>query len=338
MNHNVEFKGLEEATRVRKLIEDLITRIDRKTKNFPPETTFLRVMIENNSPHTLYKVSVTAEVPGKTLAAKHEGHDLEANLRRSFAEIERQVEAHKASLRTEHLWKRLARRTEIREKKISAPASEELNRQAFFELVNPHLNALHDFISHELSYAEALGDLAPGELTTEDVLDAMLLRAYQEFVKTPVQGEIRSWLTKLAMNQLDTEIKRSKSERSRTPAHVEQDVPGTPPEQAVSTLGDEILDFYQPDEDWKLEDTLPDFEIPTPEEEAEANELRRCVRESLTTMPTDYRRLLVLRHVQGLTVSELAKVTGKAESEIDAALNNAQQHLRQRLTEAGCRP
>jgi len=48
---------------------------------------------------------------------------------------------------------------------------------------------------------------------------------------------------------------------------------------AVSTLGDEILDFYQPDELLTLEDVIPDLEVSTPEQATE--ELRRCVRTAL---------------------------------------------------------
>ena len=57
-------------------------------------------------------------------------------------------------------------------------------------------------------------------------------------------------------------------QRQRTLAHIGDDVPETPPAEAVSTLGDEILDFYEPDEDLKLEDIIPDFDAPSPEEEA----------------------------------------------------------------------
>jgi hypothetical protein len=81
--------------------------------------------------------------------------------------------------------------------------------ESFFALVNPHLKAVDDFVSHEISYAEATGDLASGEFTAEDIVDAALLRAHQEFVENPARGEARSWLMKLVVEQVDSEIKRS---------------------------------------------------------------------------------------------------------------------------------
>jgi hypothetical protein len=78
------------------------------------------------------------------------------------------------------------------------------------------------------------------------------------------------WLTQhccrligLAVERLGAEVKRSKAERAGG-VHIEEDIPETPPTEEVSTLGDEIMDFYQPDEDLKLEDIIPDMTAPTP--------------------------------------------------------------------------
>ena len=65
-----------------------------------------------------------------------------------------------------------------------------------------------------------------------------------------------SWLILLAIEHLNAEVKRRRAARART-VSIEQDVPETPPTEEVSTLGDEILDFYEPDEDLKLEDLVP---------------------------------------------------------------------------------
>jgi hypothetical protein len=47
------------------------------------------------------------------------------------------------------------------------------------------------------------------------------------------------------------------------------------------TLGYEILDFYQPDEDLKLEDLVPDAHVPTPEQILESRDLQRYVNQTL---------------------------------------------------------
>ena len=97
-------------------------------------------------------------------------------------------------------------------------------------------------------------------------------------------------------------------------------------------MGDEILDFYQPDEDLKLEDIFPDVDVSTPEDFVAAKEeLLRCVNAALSGMPNEWRRALRLRHAGGLTDEELAEALQKAAPEVERILDYARQHLRQSL-------
>ena len=123
MKHNVEFKNFEPEERIRKLIAQLINKLQKRAKRFPPDEVFLRLMIEENPVRKLYHVSLVLEIPGKspaikkTLATKEERHDLHETLRDAFDEIERQLEAYKATVPGEYVWKRRTRREELRRMK-----------------------------------------------------------------------------------------------------------------------------------------------------------------------------------------------------------------------------
>jgi RNA polymerase sigma factor (sigma-70 family) len=341
MNHNVEFKNFQPDEGIRKLIGELIDKLQKRAKRFPPDEVFLRLMIEGNPVRTLYHVSLVLEIPGKspatkkTLATKEERHDLHETLRDAFAEIARQLEAYKSTLRSEHLWNQRARRDKLRQVKAVVVPVEQGYRELFFSLASRQLKGLYEFVRHQLAYSESVGDLIPGELTPEEVVDAVLLRAYREFVKDPAGREMTNWLVELAREQLEAEVRRLKSERERT-VHIEEDIPETPPTEEVSTLGEEILDFHQPDEDLKLEDVIPDLKFPTPEQIAETKELRRCVNTALAGLPEQWRQALWLRHGEGLTGAKLAKAIGKPEPEIERTLEYTLQYVRQRLVELGC--
>jgi RNA polymerase sigma factor (sigma-70 family) len=218
---------------------------------------------------------------------------------------------------------------------MNATPFEQQNRETFFSQIRRQLKGLYRFVRHQLAYFESLGDLLPGELTAEDVVDAVLLRAYRDFVKKPGERDMKAWLMELAQERLVSEIKRLKSAREQT-VHIEEDIPETPPVEEVSTLGDEILDFYQPDEDLKLEDIIPDMKFPTPEQITETKELRRCVNAALSGLPREWRQALWLRHGEGLTSRKLAKAIGRPEPEIERILESTLQYLRQRLVELGC--
>src|SRR2546429_8866445 len=95
------------------------------------------------------------------------------------------------------------------------------SRRLFLALVNQHLKSLYHVVRHELGYLQAVGDVLPSELTPDEVVDAVLLRAYREFVKDPRERKVKSWLLELAPEHLRAEVARLKSWRARTEVRTE---------------------------------------------------------------------------------------------------------------------
>jgi RNA polymerase sigma factor (sigma-70 family) len=208
-------------------------------------------------------------------------------------------------------------------------------REQFFATVGQHLPELYDWLRHEIAALEASGDLVPGELAPEEIVDAVVLHAYQDFVRNPMGPPVLRLWSALPKKRLGVEVGRLKDWRSRM-AHTEENLPQTPPQEEVSTMGDEILDFFEPDEKLKLEDVLPDLEVPGPDQEVEAEELRSCVLAALAGMPKDWRRVFVLNQIADYDGAQLAKAAGKPPHEVERILEHARQYLRQRLVEMGC--
>jgi RNA polymerase sigma factor (sigma-70 family) len=333
VRRNLEFKNFSPSHRLRELVEELIARLDRHALRSPADTPFLRLFVDENAARKLYHVSLTCDVPGRTLAAQEERHNAEEAVRVAFVEIERQLEKHKETLSHSYLYKRPARREELRRQKAEAFPAEERERELFSAVAERHLKNLYNFVRREIAYCLATGDLLPGEITVEDMADATLLQAYGEFVKDPARREIRSWLIGLAVERVDAEVKRSKAERAGV--HIEEDIPETPPTEDVSTLGDEIMDFYQPDEGQELEDVISDMTAPTPEQILESRELQRYINRTLATLPRFWRRAFALHYVGGMPVAEIARMTNHTEPEVERHLEHAREYLRQRLLEAG---
>ena len=94
------------------------------------------------------------------------------------------------------------------------------------------------------------------------------------------------------------------------------------------------MDFYQPDEDQKLEDIIPDMTASTPEQILENRELQRYINRTLATLPRVW-RAFALHYVEGMPVAEIARMIQRAESEVERHLEYARDYLRQRLSEAG---
>lgn len=228
---------------------------------------------------------------------------------------------------------------------MNTKPSEQREREPFFTQVKGEIEGLYSFVRDRVAYLESTGDLRPGDVTPEDLADSVLLRAYSEFAgRSASRGAqdqrerpMGASLKQLATKELESVVQRLRAARGRA-IHLQEDIPETPPAEEVSTLGEEVLDFYQPDEDLKVEDIFPDLDMATPEELVAAKqELLRCVNTALAGMPKQWRRALRLRHGGGLTSAELGEVLNTAEPEIERILEYARAHLRQKLVEAGCR-
>lgn len=71
-------------------------------------------MLQENSSRRLYRAAINLELRKKVLVSREERHDAGETLRGAFADIERQIETYKATLRHEKQWQRRARSATLR--------------------------------------------------------------------------------------------------------------------------------------------------------------------------------------------------------------------------------
>jgi RNA polymerase sigma factor (sigma-70 family) len=335
MKHQITLKNLDHTPQMDKLLNRLLVKLDKQLVRFGDDVVYLHGTLEKHPTRARYRISLVLHLPGRTLATQEEQPDPESTLREAFLELERQLKKHKAFLRNDHLWKRPARREEIRrQEKIEPIPAEDRQKELFFDLIQPHLKKLQNFVRHEIDYFEATGDLTSGELNPQAVVDAVILRASNEFNERSTHVEIDGWLVKLARDYLRAEVRRRRKERELT-VHLEEDVPETPPEEQVVTLGDEILDFYQPDEDLRLEDVVPDSNAPQPDEELRKRDFQRYISQALAQLPRTWRDAFVLHHVHEFSLKDIAEITGQSEVDVKRQLEKAREFLRQKLQESG---
>src|SRR5262249_28568723 len=99
MQRNIEFKDFEPTRRVTTLIDRRASKLEKTYRTFSPDAVYLRLIVEHNSNRSLYTVSISLDVPRRTVAAKEEQHDLQVGIKAAFEEIERQLEKYKENLR-----------------------------------------------------------------------------------------------------------------------------------------------------------------------------------------------------------------------------------------------
>jgi RNA polymerase sigma factor (sigma-70 family) len=202
----------------------------------------------------------------------------------------------------------------------------------FSTLIKAHYPAIYNFVRREIAYHVAMRNLGPDDVIPDDVVAAVAVRAHRKFRNKPQGRDVRGWLIQLAIQELEAEVTRVS--KAGVAARVEEDIPETLPTQAVCTLGDEVLEFHQPDEDLKLEDAIPSS-VPTPEEILERHELQEYIDRTLAALRPAWRRAFVLRYVEDLPVAEVARIVGGTTEDVERQLEAARDRLRQRLMKAG---
>jgi RNA polymerase sigma-70 factor (ECF subfamily) len=86
-------------------------------------------------------------------------------------------------------------------------------------------------------------------------------------------------------------------------------------------------------------DTEYDLQLPdlreNPEEEVIMSDSLRIVREEIDRLPEDYREILLLRDIQGLSYNEIAEILGISLSNVKVRIHRGRELLKNRLLERG---
>lgn len=143
----------------------------------------------------------------------------------------------------------------------------------------------------------------------EDVLQETLIKAYEGLGDLREPRAVRTWLFKVAANAC--RMKRRKEKPSRNLS----------------------LDSFKPpgwEDDYTPE--VPDWSD-VPEDSARQVELREALEEAIAELPDDYKRIVLLRDVEGLSTAETAETLDIGVSAAKMRLHRARVALRQELEE-----
>ena len=169
---------------------------------------------------------------------------------------------------------------------------------AFNSLVLRHQDAAYGLALRFLSSREA----------AEDATQEAFIRAYRAIGS--FRGErFRSWLFSIVANACRDELRRRRRRPQRSLDEAREQ-----PDRAD-------LDPVDPD--------------PTPEAQALSGELREVLERSLMQLPEDWRLVVVLSDVQGLSYEEVAEAAGVPLGTVKSRLSRARARLREILLASG---
>lgn len=190
------------------------------------------------------------------------------------------------------------------------------DRGAFQTVVKPCLRELFDAAGRELRYRVALGDLRAGDLTADELVGEVLIRAWRDRHRRPPGLGLRAWLLALLFRVLKDIVRREA--RFRKLAEVSFEAP--PPPEPFYDDDESFWEWYQPDDATRWEDIVDKPSL-TPEELAAVDE------EFTRTLDPRTREVFLLSDMHRIELPEIALALGMSLSEAAHRLVEARRRI-----------
>ena len=142
----------------------------------------------------------------------------------------------------------------------------------------------------------------------EDVVQQTFLQAFVNLVDFRGAANLRTWLTRIALNDA---LQRQRRQRSM----VELDQLDTAQERVRSDL------------------VLSSLTSPTPEQAAARNQVRETLERAIDDLPPAFRTVLIMRDVEEVSVDETANILAIKPETVRTRLHRARRMLRDSLGE-----
>jgi RNA polymerase sigma-70 factor (ECF subfamily) len=155
-------------------------------------------------------------------------------------------------------------------------------------------------------YARVFHGVKRDKAATEDIVQNVFLSALKSARDFKGQSKLYTWLVGIANHKIMDYYRRTKRE-------VRLD---------VNSKNDEIRGFQPPVDD-----------APSVQESLESAEMQLVVEKALSSLPIDYRQVLLLKYVEDMKVFEISQVMGRSPKSIDGLLTRARKLLKEALTE-----
>lgn len=202
------------------------------------------------------------------------------------------------------------------------------NQEEFLALLRPLLGHLRVHAARELQLLETSNSLRSGQVTTDDLLNEVMARAWLRFAERPREMPLDLWLVKLLDETLDEKIEPQP--RVKKPLDQLADEPHS--EDLLQVDDQEWWGWLLgADEEITLEDTLSSDETSPAAEQQETRqtrELRDRMQALLGAMPKAQRQAFVLRVVEGYELLEIAMLQDRPEREVQADIEDARNTFR----------
>jgi len=326
--------GIHQRTKeaVESELQESMPRMKRVLFQFRPEEKTLRAHLAMQKNNT-YRLTLSIRMPGRSIMVEKTGNDLIPLVRETKQSLLEQIKVQTTVIRKEHLRQKSLLQEKAIQEAIGGPplvsageADEEEFRERFSSRLRLVLQDLHSHVSRLIRFAQLAGDLQPGYLRPAEIVDDVILRAYERARNQPNEEISPAVLYQIADGIVIDEIRNYQNNLDNM-VSIEEQVPPQSPHWDVNDLNDEILDFYQPEDMLVYADIMPDIHVPDPVRLLGETEQMREIFMCLRKVAPEARSAFLLNRVEGFELYEIALMQDRSEEEISKDIIDCEDHL-----------
>ena len=333
MNVHVSYKA-GKTPEVEREFQHQVQRLGRRLHVFKPDLIHLHALV--NQEHTrIISWSLNLRLPSGQLAVQRSGDNPVSTVKAAFADLVAQVTKHKELLRGD--WKRAKRggETKIPEAIAPIPASlpEPAKTPEFPSRVNGletwisvNLPGLRQFVETELQLRAGNGQIRDGQVTSEEVIDEVMVSALSHEDDRAALLTPESWFHRLALQAIRQLIKSNADT-----GDLSLDAPAGL--QNVTGSDENVLQYHQPDDTLQEENVISDVSVRTPEQIFSDEEMVGQLDRILHGVKTTDREAFVLYTLEGFTIEEISRLASRPPEQIRKSIQHARERIQQHLPE-----
>ena len=327
MNVHISYKAAKSPD-IEREFGHHIQKLQRRLQVFRPELVHLHAIVDQNPTRPQTAVAINLRLPSGQLAAQETASSPPAALKAVFNELTKQLTKHKELLRGH----RRARRSKGNGKAqvpfeetmaaVHAPMVTDTDVNTY---INANLQRLRTFVERELRYRVNSGRLEPDQVSTEEVLDEVVVSALGDTEEKPELLSLERWLYRLALRAVSQLAHGSHEPGTAVPLEQSARL------QNVRASDEPMLQYHQPDELMLREEVIADRRVATPEEITYSDEMISLVESALLSARREDREAFILYAVEGFTLDEIAATTDRQSERVKDSIHAAREHLKKTL-------
>lgn len=317
-----------EKSRARAYWEKKLPRIERLLKRFRDDLCEMQLTLTRHANSDPWELRAILQLPTGTIVADERRAELEEAIDKVVDHLVENLRRHKQRVRKDYVY----RRRRLNREAVSAAGPylsrdvEANRRQAFFQLLQPLMPSVYDYARRALRILEIEGSVPHNELTARDLVDDVLVRAWDQYADRPPKMDLDVWLIGLLRERIAEIASDRVTVRLGEPAAEPSEEPLTPDED-VGEIDFWLERIFRSHEPVTLEDLVPDWEASDQLGELDEAAMQQCLETALARLPRDQREALLLHGIEGFEIGEIAMIQDRSEEAVEQAIQEARAAL-----------